>query len=186
MVNVIMWVSVLVGTVLLDQISKLLVVTYLQGEEPFVLLDGVLRFTYVENRGAAFGMLSEHRWVFLVISVVAIVALLIYLVKWPPDSKWACAALAMIAGGGVGNMIDRVFRVGEDGVGYVVDFIDFYFWPDVWKWTFNVADSFVCIGAGILLLWCVISLFADCRQKKKPQPTASDAPDTQSEESQEK
>lgn len=167
----IIWIGIILGAVLLDQGSKWLVVTFLDRNEPFVLWEGVFRFSYVENRGAAFGMLSNARWVFLIISTVAIVALLIYLWKWPPESKWACAAIAMIAGGGLGNMIDRIFRVGADGQGYVVDFIDFYLLPDLWKWVFNVADCFVCVGAGILVIWCIVSLVAECRPKKKPTAT---------------
>lgn len=167
----IVWIAIMLGSVLLDQGSKWLVVTFLDRNEPFVLWEGVFRFTYVENTGAAFGMLSDHRWVFLILSTVAIVALLVYLWKWPPESKWACAAIAMIAGGGLGNMIDRIFRVRPDGTGYVVDFLDFYLLPDLWQWVFNVADCFVCVGAAILFVWCIVSLIAECKQKK---PTATE------------
>lgn len=161
----IVWIGILLGAVLLDQASKQLVLAFLDRAESFDVIPGVLRFTYVENRGAAFGMLSEHRWVFLVISTLAIAALLVYLWKWPPESKWACASLAMVAGGGVGNMIDRICRIGADGQGFVVDFIDFYFLGDLWVWVFNVADCFVCVGAGMLMLWCILSLIKESKKK---------------------
>ena len=57
-------------------------------------------------------------------------------------------------------MIDRVF------LGYVVDFIDFYAFPNVWKWVFNVADSFVCVGAGMMILWCILSMIEESKKAK--------------------
>ena len=154
------WILILLGSVAVDQLSKWLIVRYLDPTEPFVIWEGVFRFSYVENEGAAFGMLADQRWIFMVLSVVAIVALLLYLWKWPPESKWACVAIAIIAGGGVGNMIDRV------RLGYVIDFLDFYLVPELWPWVFNVADACVCVGGAILFVWCVISLIAEARQKK--------------------
>ena len=170
----IVWIGIMLGALLLDQVSKWLVVTFLDPTQPFVLWEGVLRFSYVENTGAAFGMLSDQRWVFLIVSTVAIVALLIFLWKWPPESKWACVALSMVAGGGLGNMVDRIFRVNEEGVGYVVDFIDFYLFPDLWQWVFNVADCFVCIGAGILMIYCIWSLIDEMRKEKKTDTVESE------------
>lgn len=155
------WILIILGSVLVDQLSKWLIVRYLDPMEPFVIWEGVFRFSYVENEGAAFGMLSEQRWIFMVLSVVAILGLLIYLWKWPPESKWGCVAISLIAGGGVGNMIDRV------RLGYVVDFLDFYPVPEVWPWVFNVADACVCIGGAILFVWCIVSMMAELRAKKK-------------------
>lgn len=155
------WVLMIIGVVLADQFSKLLVLNFLDPETPFVIWEGVFRFSYVENKGAAFGMLAEHRWVFMLISVIAIVALLIYLWKWRPESKFACCAIAMIAGGGIGNMIDRV------SLGFVVDFLDFYLFPQIWTWVFNVADSFVCVGGGMLFLWCISEIIREAKTGKK-------------------
>lgn len=154
------WILIMLGSVIVDQVSKLLIVRYLDPAEPFVIWKGVLRFTYVENEGAAFGMLSDQRWIFMVLSVMAIAGMLLYLWKWPPDSAWACVAIALIAGGGVGNMIDRV------RLGYVVDFIDFYPFPTLWVWVFNVADACVCVGGAVLLLWCVLEIVKEARKTK--------------------
>ena len=154
------WILIIVGSVLLDQISKRLVVAFLMEKGSVDLIPDVLRFTYVENRGAAFGMLSEHRWVFMIVSTVAIVAMLIYLWKFRPESKLACASIALIVGGGIGNMIDRVY------LDYVIDFIDFCAF-DFWIWVFNVADACVCVGGGLLLLWCVISLIQEGKAGKQ-------------------
>ena len=71
----------MIGSVAVDQLTKRLVVAFLAERGSVDVIPGVLRFTYVENDGAAFGMLSEHRWVFMVISTVAIVAMLIYLLR---------------------------------------------------------------------------------------------------------
>ncbi len=137
---------ILAGSVLLDQLTKLAVVKWLMpvGEVP--LWNGVLHLTYVENRGAAFGMLSNHRWVFMVFSTVAIVAILIYLLKFPPKNRLFGAVLVMIAGGGIGNMIDRI------RLGYVIDFIDFRL---INFYVFNVADAFVTVGA-VCMIACIL------------------------------
>lgn len=124
------------------------------------VIPGVFRFTYVENRGAAFGMFSEHRWVFMVLSTVAIVALLIYLWKFRPDSTLACMAISMIIAGGIGNMIDRIV------LGYVIDFLDFCAFPELWMWVFNVADVCVCVGGGLLVLWLIMSIISDYKKDK--------------------
>ena len=154
------WIIVIAAAVAVDQVSKILVIKYLKDIVSVELIPGIFRFTYVENRGAAFGMLSDNRWVFMIISTLAIGALIVYLWKFRPDSRLACLALSMIAGGGIGNMIDRV------ALGYVVDFIDFCAFPNLWMWVFNIADAFVCVGAGLLILWLIISMVQESREQK--------------------
>lgn len=143
-----------IGVVLLDQLTKLWVLDALAPAGSYRLWDGVLHFTYVENRGAAFGMLADHRWVFMVISTVAIVAMLLYVIIAKPKSKPEILSLAFIIGGGIGNMIDRVAR------GFVVDFIDV---TCINFYVFNVADSFVCIGAALLILTVLLD---EAKEKK--------------------
>lgn len=154
------WILIALGTVILDQVSKLLIVKYLDPSESFVFIKGILRFTYVENDGAAFGMLDNHRWIFMVLSLLGIAALCVYLWKFTPPSKLAITAIAFIIGGGIGNMIDRI------RLGFVIDFIDFYAVPNLWKWVFNVADAFVCIGAGMLILYLLLDIIKDTKAKK--------------------
>lgn len=165
------WILVIIGVVILDQGSKILVMNFLDRGEPLEIIKGVFRFTYVENTGAAMGMFSDHRWVFMIISVLGIIAMIVYLWKFRPESKLACTALAMIIGGGIGNMIDRTFYKGTlpDTVGenVVIDFIDFCAFPEIWPWVFNVADSFVCVGAGILMVWCVVSIIKEAKLEKQ-------------------
>ena len=173
----VIWLIIIAAAVAVDQASKWLVICFLDREEPFVLIDGVLRFSYVENSGAAFGSFSDMRWIFIVISVIGIIAMLVYLWKFRPKSKWACTALSLVIGGGIGNMIDRLFYTGtlEKTIGenVVIDFIDFYAFPNLWKWVFNVADSFVCVGAGILIVWCFKAAIDEAKAEKAKKKLAA-------------
>ena len=166
------WFFVIVGAVILDQLSKWLVVTYLPAEGAQII-PGVLRFTYVENRGAAFGMLADQRWVFIIISTVAIAAITFYMFKYKPEGWLVRCSLAFIIGGGIGNMIDRVL------LSYVVDFIDFCAFPEVWKWVFNIADSFVCVGAGMLILYLILDTIRLTREEKAAKLAAKTAAESQ-------
>ena len=174
------WLTIIAASVIVDQISKHLVMNFLNREEPFVLIKGILRFTYVENDGAAFGSFGDQRWVFMTVSTVGIIALLIYLWKFRPDSKLACAAISMIIGGGIGNMVDRVLYKGTlpttAGKNVVIDFIDFYAFPKIWPWVFNVADSFVCVGAGLTMAWCIWSLVEEIKIEKAKKIASQEMP----------
>lgn len=157
------WLLLIVGSVILDQLTKWLAVTCLKGGDSFPLWEGVLHFTYVENTGAAFGSFKDQRWVFMIISSVAIVALLAYYFLGRPHDRLTTTALAFITGGGIGNMIDRIL------LGYVVDFIDFTLINFA---VFNVADSFVCVGVGLMFL----ALILNERKEAKAKKAAAEAP----------
>jgi signal peptidase II len=150
-------IAIIAGVIGLDQLTKWLAVVNLQGEPSFPLWRDVLHFTYAENTGMAFGMLKDHRWVFMVFSTIAIVALAVYLFRFRPESRWMQISMAFIIGGGIGNMIDRIF------LGYVVDFIDFTLINFA---VFNVADSFVCVGAGMMILYLIIDLVREIKLEK--------------------
>ena len=152
--------AIVFGIVFFDQLSKWLVVIFLKGSESAVIINNVFQFTYVENRGAAFGMLADHRWVFLILSTVALVGITIYMIKWRPENKLAYVSISFIVGGGIGNMIDRIW------LGYVIDFIDFCAFPKIWSYVFNVADSFVCIGAGMFILYMLLSTIDEMKKEK--------------------
>lgn len=146
------------GVVALDQISKVLVLHFMYKGQ-VVLIPGVLRFTYVENRGMAFGLLSDHRWVFLVLSTVGIILMCLYLWYYAKTTL-SRVGLSLVIAGGIGNMIDRLV------LGFVVDFIDFCAF-DFWVWVFNIADAAVCVGAAIFMLDLVLELVREMRGKKK-------------------
>lgn len=140
--------------VALDQISKYAATQFLQGKPSVVVIDGAFSLTYATNRGAAFSMLSDHRWVFLSLSAIAIVAILVVIWIFRRAHALFGVALGMILGGGVGNMIDRVAQ------GEVVDFIHVTFidFP-----IFNVADCFITIGCVFALFYFI---FFDHKQAK--------------------
>ena len=149
--TIIILTSIIAGGIGLDQLTKLLVVKFMELYDSIAIIPGVLNLTYIRNEGAAFGMLSEHRWIFMVVSTIAIIGIGIYLYGFCKERMLMKVGLAMIISGGIGNMIDRV------GYGYVVDMIDFCLF-DFWKWIFNVADSFVCVGAGVVVLSLVLDM----------------------------
>jgi len=152
--------AIIIGAVALDQLTKWLTVIYLDYRESFPLWQDVLHFTHESYEGAAFSMLSDHRWVFMTFSTVAIIGLIIYLFFFPPKSKFVKVTLAMIVGGGIGNMIDRIW------LGYVIDFIDFTLINFA---VFNVADCFVTVGAFLLmgyLLWDMVRESKASKQAK--------------------
>ncbi|MBR5453698.1 MAG: signal peptidase II [Clostridia bacterium] len=146
-----------VGAVILDQLTKLLAVNLLKPIDTCPIIKDVLHLTYSENTGAAFGMLKNARWVFMVFSAVAIIAIIAYFFTVKPTDKLCVVSLAFILGGGIGNMIDRIF------IGYVVDFIDFRLIDFA---IFNGADSFITVGAALLVLYFIISEVKTAREKK--------------------
>lgn len=143
--------------IILDQLTKWLSVKYLTKVATVPLFEGILHLTYVENRGAAFGMLSNHRWVFILVSSVTILGIAVYLYLDKNKNLLMTVSLAMIVSGGIGNMIDRIF------LGYVVDFIDFRLINFA---VFNGADSFVCVGAGILILALVLDIIKEAKENR--------------------
>lgn len=130
---------------LTDQISKLLVVNFLNSSNSVVLVKDFFYLTYVHNTGAAFSILTGKRIFLVIVAIIIITILIFYLRKNPPKEKFVKVSYALIIGGSLGNLIDRVVR------GYVVDFIDVkifdYNFP-----IFNLADTFIVIGVLILLI----------------------------------
>ena len=164
--RILLCVAVILGGIFLDQLTKLLAVKYLLPVHSVRLIPGVLNLTYVENPGAAFGMLKDHRWVFMVVSTIAIVAMGVYLfAKKLEKNPLSDIALSMIISGGIGNMLDRIY------LGYVIDFIDVN--PLFSFAVFNGADSFVCVGAGLLVLAVLLELKNEVKAQKEK---SSEAP----------
>jgi signal peptidase II len=155
--------------IIIDQITKLVAVKELTDSGSVTFIKGLIDFTYVENRGMAWGMFADHRWVFMVFSTVAIVVLTGFLVSGKSPSKLYSTAIALVISGGVGNMIDRV------ALGYVVDFIEFTFFDFP---VFNVADSLVTVGAFGLIILLTVDIVRESineSRKKKGKKDADDA-----------
>ena len=126
--------------VALDRVSKVLVRNNLNLGESLEIIPGFFHLTYILNPGAAFGMLAGQKWFFISTAVLVLVVIAYFQNKVPPEQKWMRICMGMIAGGALGNVLDRLF------IGKVVDFLDF----KVWSYIFNIADSAIVIG-GILL-----------------------------------
>lgn len=146
-----------------DQIAKVLATQYLAPVGTMPFLPGVMELRYVLNEGMAFSMLSGARWFLIGATSVALLALLwVIFCRRSKLKTLEYASLLLIAGGGIGNLIDRVLH------GYVVDFFATTF---VNFAVFNVADCFVCIGVGLLMI-AVIREECQNRKKKKAEDPA--------------
>jgi signal peptidase II len=126
-----------------DQISKFITVQYLKPINSVPVLEGILSLTYVENRGAAFGIFQNQRWFLIILPIVIVSVAMIYLLRNRNESLITRISLAVILGGAIGNLLDRIFRT------YVVDMLQFTFiqFP-----VFNIADMAVVCGTFMLAI----------------------------------
>ena len=129
----------------LDQLTKYQALTGLRGKPPIVLVPGILELTYVENRGAAFGILQNKMVFFFLMTAIILAGILWVLRRLPGERRFRPlkVTFVVLASGAVGNLIDRIIRT------YVVDFI--YFKPINFP-VFNVADIYVTVSAAVLVL----------------------------------
>ena len=154
--------TILVAFVALDQITKYLVVQHIEyRREEIKLVDGFLSFVHAQNQGAAFGMMSGsplRKWLFPTFTVFAVVLLTQMVWQLPRNDRYQATAVALIMSGAIGNFIDRVHK------GSVTDFIRVYtdspgakrwlierFGTNEWP-SFNVADTAICVGIGLFVL----------------------------------
>ena len=142
-----------------DQLTKLLAETHLVMGAPSVkAIPYILNFRLLYNDGMAFGLLSEHRYIFISITCIIVAAGLILLAGRALESNYIAFSAALIVAGGIGNLIDRFCA------GYVVDFFEFDF---IEFSIFNVADCCVVVGAGLLILYFLIDSLKELQQKKR-------------------
>lgn len=161
------YIAIIALSIVLDQITKYAVVANMVEGQSIPIIENILHLTYVTNDGAAMGMMDDYRWVFMSVSTVALIGIAVWLVvRHKHISKLTGIAFAMIAGGGIGNMIDRTFNGETFGNGVVVDFIDFCAFPELWMWIFNVADMFVCVGVGLAVFDIIFDEVKKYRQEK--------------------
>lgn len=131
--------------ILFDQYTKSLAVSKLMGKDPFVMIEGVFQLRYLENRGAAFGILQNQKVFFIIMGSIILAAIIYIFLKMPEGKKYFPLRLVCIfmSAGAIGNMIDRIIN------NYVIDF--FYFelidFP-----IFNVADCYVTLSAALLII----------------------------------
>lgn len=135
----------LIAGLILDQLLKYWIRTNMTLGQSIPVISGIFHITYIENPGAAFGILSNHRILFLLLTVV-IVFIMLYLYYTLQNKKsLAACSLGLIISGAAGNFIDRFLR------GTVTDMFDFQIWP-----VFNIADICICVGIAML---CYILIF---------------------------
>ena len=136
--------ALLVG---IDQATKYITLTLLKPVGNIDIINGFFSLTYVENRGAAFGMMQGGKWIFVILTVIVCTFCVFYYSKLAVQNKLFSVrtAIVLVCSGAVGNLIDRLFR------GYVVDMLNFnifgYDFP-----VFNFADICVCMGAFLLVM----------------------------------
>lgn len=143
--------------VAVDQLIKYFVLRFLEpvGSAPFIPY--LVKLTYVENTGAAFGSFSKYTIVLSIFTAILLALCLYLLLSGKIQKKLPYAAFILITAGGLGNLIDRVFR------GFVIDYFDFMFMRFA---VFNFADSLVCIGAFLLILHLIIEAVQESRAEK--------------------
>lgn len=148
----IMFLIMFVLLTFIDQITKHIAANTLQDKD-IILFPGVLQLRYLENKGAAWGMLQNRTWFLLIITVIVLIIVFVAFVKIPAAKKFHLLrfCLILLTAGAIGNFIDRIVNH------YVIDFIYFSLinFP-----IFNVADCYVCISA-VLILYCVIFFYKD-------------------------
>ena len=168
-IEYIIYSAIILGGIFIDQLTKYLVSSFMVLGQTIPLINDFLNITYIANDGAAFGSMDGEvgRFVFMTVSTVMIAALSLYLFLGHAENRLYGISTAMIVSGGIGNMIDRLgfgFYVNpQTGVGEVVDFIDFC---GIWNYVFNGADSFVCVGAGLLILALILDIAKEAKEKK--------------------
>ncbi|MBQ5810867.1 MAG: signal peptidase II [Clostridia bacterium] len=143
----------------IDQITKYVIINNIPFGSSVEILPGIVDFTYIHNQGAAFGMLQGMSWVLLSVSAVVILLCLALLLRRSFQSPIMTWAITFVLAGGLGNMIDRIFRGGN-----VVDFIELKFIDFA---IFNFADICVTFGAMLIVLEFILELWRDFKKSKK-------------------
>lgn len=151
-----MYYLIIAAIIVLDQIVKKAVTSFMVLNETIPVIGNVFHLTYIQNRGAAFSLMEGFRLVLILLPTILILAAMVYMFKNRKSAHpLLLTSLAFIAGGGLGNVIDRLLY------GYVVDYLDFRVFP-----IFNAADIFVCVGCGLLVVF-IIFLDGKVPEKKR-------------------
>ncbi len=132
---------------LADFITKILVSRNMELYETIKIIDGVFSLTYIRNKGMAWGMLQNQRWIFIAVTITIVCGIVIFAIKKGKIHPTADLGMSLIVSGAVGNLIDRIFY--SDGV---IDFIhaEFIDFP-----IFNIADIAVCVGAALIMIYVI-------------------------------
>ena len=153
-IGAIVFVLSLVGV---DQLIKYFVIEYLKPIGVFELLEGFIRLRYVENTGAVFGSFASHTAVLTVVSIILLIVTVYFLLSQKNKSKLVSFTLLLMIAGGIGNIIDRI------RLHFVVDYIEPTFIDFA---VFNFADCLITVGAFVLMIYLIIDIVKEEKQKK--------------------
>ena len=145
--------------VIIDQLTKFFIVKYLPLHDTVPVVSGLFNIIHIKNPGGAFGLLANltpgmRTFIFLFISSLAVGLILYFYINTPVNQTWLAAGFALIFGGAIGNLIDRI------RFGVVTDFLDFYISRYHWP-AFNVADSAITVGIGIFIVHLLFKKIPD-------------------------
>ncbi len=145
--------------VIIDQLTKFFIVKYLPLHDTVPVVSGLFNIIHIKNPGGAFGLLANltpgmRTFIFLFISSLAVGLIFYFYIKTPVNQAWLAAGFALIFGGAIGNLIDRI------RFGVVTDFLDFYLSKYHWP-AFNVADSAITVGIGIFIVHLLFKKIPD-------------------------
>jgi len=143
--------------ILLDQVTKWIIVRYMELGDSIQIIPNFLYITSHRNRGAAWGILQGQMWFFYIVTIIVVVMLVLYIRSLKPKQRLFGIALSFMLGGAIGNFIDRIFRKE------VVDFIDTYIFTYDFP-IFNIADSALVIGVGLIL---ILTIFEGKLEKER-------------------
>lgn len=141
----------------MDLVTKSVFASLLEyGKETIVLIPNLLEFVYVENDGAAYGMLGGHTWLLVVMTLLFIIGFIVYFVLNKDKNIWFVISVGCIVSGAIGNLIDRLW------FNFVRDFISIEFFSFV----FNFADMFITIGVICYIIYTIIQTVKEAKEKK--------------------
>lgn len=141
-----------------DQLTKYYIMSNFYLGQSCDFIKGLIDIVYIHNEGAAWGMLSGRTWILICFTVIAMTFCGYFFYKYGRTNKLMLWGLTLVTSGGIGNLIDRIFRDGK-----VIDFLHFEFWPQFP--VFNVADCAIVVGVGLLILYFIIDTVNEAKSK---------------------
>ena len=161
MISYILAAVVGIALIAVDQLTKAYIAAnYVLGGESQTFIKGILDITYIHNSGGAWGMLSGYTWILLSVTIVIMLICITMMLMVGIKNKLMFWAISLVLSGGIGNLIDRIFRNGK-----VIDFLHFAFFKEFP--VFNIADCAIVIGAILLVLYFILDMISDAKAKKK-------------------
>jgi signal peptidase II len=140
---------IIIAGILLDRITKIWAASSLLGNGDIVVIKGVFSLSYLENRGAAFGIFQNRIYLLAAVTIIVLLGMVYYMLRYKPESRLLKISFAFIISGALGNLYDRL------SYNYVVDFIMFHYKEVYYFPSFNVADMLVVSGTALMLLYLI-------------------------------